>query len=92
LPALGELHLHTVDIGVGRADGVACPEPVGVRGAGPILPFEGLVNCDVIQPNPSIIRDHGGNVGLLVGIADCCQNGALRLAGSYCICLSCYVR
>merc|ERR1711972_808400 len=32
LPTLAGLHLHAVHIGVGRADRVACPEPVGVGG------------------------------------------------------------
>jgi len=74
------LHLHTVHIGVGRADGVACPEPVGVGGAGPILPDEGLVHVDVVQPNPGVVAaDEGVEVVMLRGVVDGGKDGTKGL-------------
>ena len=71
LPTLAGLHLHAVHIGVGRADRVACPEPVGVGGGWPVLPDKGLVHGDVVQSDPGVrAADEGGEVVLLRGIVD----------------------
>ena len=74
------MHLHTVDVGVGRADGVACPEPVGVGGAGPILPDEGLVHVDVVQTDPGVVAaDEGVEVVMLRGVVDGGKDGTKGL-------------
>jgi len=71
LSALAGLHLHTVDIGVGRTDGVSTAIPVGVGGAGAVLPDKGLVHYDVVQSDPGVrAANEGGEVVLLCGIAD----------------------
>jgi len=71
LSALAGLHLHTVDVGVGRTDGISRAEPVGVGGAGAVLPDKGLVHRDVVQSNPGVrAANEGSEVVLLCGIAD----------------------
>jgi len=74
------LHLHTIDIGVGWADGVTCPEPVGVGGTGPVLPDEGLVHVDVVQADPGVVAaDEGVEVVVLRGVVDGGKDGTKGL-------------
>jgi len=67
---LAALLLHTIDVGVSRADGVASAEPVGVGSAGVVLPDKGLVHCDVIQPNPGVAAHEAGHEIVLSGVGD----------------------
>jgi len=74
------LHFHTVHIRVGRADGVACPKPVGIRGAGPVLPDECLVHGDVVQADPGVVAANEGiEVVVLRGVVDGGKDGTKGL-------------
>jgi len=64
------LLLHTIDVGVSWADGIASAEPVGVGGAGAVLPDKGLVHCNVIQADPGVATHEAGHKIILSGIGD----------------------
>ena len=56
------------------------------------MPDKSVVHRDVVQPNPGIVGDHGGDVRLLVCVTDRRQDGSFCLAGCHCIRLSCCLR
>jgi len=64
------LLLHTIDVGVSWADGVSSAEPVGVGGAGAVLPDKGLVHRDVIQSDPGVGAHEAGHKIVLSGVGD----------------------
>ena len=81
LPTLTRHHLHTVHIGVGWADRVARPKPVGVGGSRAVLPDKRLVHIDVVQADPGVVAaDEGGEVVVLGGVLDGGQHRAKRHA------------